>query len=443
VPSASNRIRPFAVSSISAAWSSTGERKSVPSREDETLTVTLADIERARCTIAGHVLRTPMLAAPKLSALTGAEVFVKYENLQVTNSFKERGAFTKLASLDAAERARGVIAMSAGNHAQAVAYHAARLGVPATIVMPETTPYVKVAATKAYGAAVVLEGEGISEAHARAAAVAHEKNLTWVHPYDDPFVIAGQGTIALEMLEDAPDLDALVIPIGGGGLIAGNAVAARSVKPAIEVIGAEAALYPAMWNAVYGHNDPMGGATLAEGIAVKNIGALTLPICRALVSAIVLVGEAHLERAVNAYLTLQKAIAEGAGAAGLAAMLAEPDRFRDRKVGLILCGGNIDPRILATIMVRELEREDRIMSFRLTIPDRPGVLGHIATRLGELGANILEVDHKRLFLDVPAKGARLHVTVETRDRAHAEAILEAFGREGYQPLRLEAGAAMD
>ncbi|MFL6950704.1 MAG: threonine ammonia-lyase [Xanthobacteraceae bacterium] len=415
----------------------------VASGEDETLKVTLADIERARRTIAGHVLRTPMLPAPKLSALTGADVFVKYENLQVTNSFKERGAFTKLASLAPAERARGIIAMSAGNHAQAVAYHAARLGVPATIVMPETTPYVKVAATKAYGAEVVLEGEGISEAQARAATIAQEKNLTWVHPYDDPFVIAGQGTIALEMLEDAPDLDALVIPIGGGGLIAGNAVAARSIKPAIEVIGAEAALYPAMWNAVYGHNDPVGGATLAEGIAVKNIGELTLPICRELVSAIVLVGEAHLERAVNAYLTLQKAIAEGAGAAGLAAMLAEPDRFRGRKVGLILCGGNIDPRILSSIMVRELEREDRIMSFRLTIPDRPGVLGHIATRLGELGANILEVDHKRLFLDVPAKGARLHVTVETRDRAHADAILKAFGREGYQPLRLEAGAAMD
>ncbi len=407
------------------------------------MTVTLADIERARHTIAGHVLRTPMLPAPKLSALTGAEVFVKYENLQVTNSFKERGAFTKLASLTAAERARGVIAMSAGNHAQAVAYHASRLGVPATIVMPETTPYVKVAATKAYGAAVVLEGEGVSEAQARAATIAREKNLAWVHPYDDPFVIAGQGTIALEMLEDVGDLDVLVFPIGGGGLIAGNAIAARGVNPTIEVIGAEAALYPSMSNAVCGRNDPAGGATLAEGIAVKDIGKLTLPICRELVSAIVLVGEAHLERAVNVYLTLQKAIAEGAGAAGLAAMLAEPDRFRGRKVGLILCGGNIDPRILSSVMVRELEREDRIMSFRLTIPDRPGVLGHIATRLGELGANILEVQHKRLFLDVPAKGARLHVTVETRDRPHADTILEAFEQEGYHPLRLEAGAALD
>ena len=407
------------------------------------MTVTLADVEQARRTIAGQVSRTPMLPAPKLSALTGADVFVKYENLQVTNSFKERGAVTKLAALDAASRARGVIAMSAGNHAQAVAYHAARLGVPATIVMPEITPYVKIAATRAYGADVVLDGEGIAEAQARAAVIAEERDLTWVHPYDDPFVIAGQGTIALEMLEEAPDLDVLVIPIGGGGLIAGNAVAARGVKPAIEVIGAEAALYPSMWNAIHGRDEPVGGATLAEGIAVKNVGRLALPICRALVADIVLVGEAHLERAVNAYLTLQKAIAEGAGAAGLAAMLAEPARFRGRKVGLILCGGNIDPRILASIMVRELEREDRIVAFRLTIPDRPGVLGQIATRLGELGANILEVDHSRLFLDVPAKGARLHVTVETRDRAHADAILTALEDAGYQPLRIEAGAAMD
>ena len=411
--------------------------------ETRVVTVTLADVEKARLTIAGQVLRTPMLPAPKLSVLTGADVFVKYENLQVTNSFKERGALTKLASLGPAERSRGVIAMSAGNHAQAVAYHAARLRVPATIVMPETTPYVKVAATKAYGAEVVLDGEGMSEAHARAEAIARERNLTWVHPYDDPFVIAGQGTIALEMLENVSDLDALVVPIGGGGLIAGNAIAARSVKPDIEVIGVEAALYPSMWNAIHQGQRPLGGATLAEGIAVKAVGSLTEPICRELVSAIVLVSEAHLERAVNTYLTLQKVMAEGAGAAGLAAMLAEPGRFRGRKVGLILCGGNIDPRILASIMVRELEREDRIMSFRLTIPDRPGVLGHISTRLGELGANILEVDHKRLFLDVPAKGARLHVTVETRDRAHADAILKAFEDLGYQPLRLPAGEAMD
>ncbi len=405
--------------------------------------ITLADIEAARRVIAGQVLRTPMLPAPKLSALTGATVYVKYENLQVTNSFKERGALTKLASIPATERPRGVITMSAGNHAQAVAYHAARLGIAATIVMPVTTPFVKVAATKSHGAEVVLEGETIFEAHARAAEIAQARNLTWVHPYDDPHVIAGQGTIALEMLEDQRDLEVLVIPIGGGGLIAGNAIAARGVNPKIEIVGVEAALYPSMWNAVRGDSRPIGGPTLAEGIAVKSVGTLTLPVVRALVSDIILVDEAHLERAVNAYLTLQKTMAEGAGAAGLAAMLAEPDRFRGRKVGLILCGGNIDPRILASIMVRELERDQHIVSFRLTIPDRPGVLGLIATRIGALGANILEVDHKRLFLDVPAKGARLDITVEARDRAHVEEILTALAAEGYQPLRIKAGDAME
>ena len=407
------------------------------------MSVTIADIEAARRTIAGQVLRTPMLPAPKLSALTGADVHVKYENLQVTNSFKDRGALNKLASLDAAARARGVIAMSAGNHAQAVAYHAARLGIPATIVMPVTTPFVKVEATQAHGAEVVLDGESVAEAQVRAQTLAGERNLTFVHPYDDPLVIAGQGTIALEMLEDAHDLEMLVIPIGGGGLIAGNAIAARAWSPAIEIIGVEAALYPSFWNALSGEDRPFGGPTLAEGIAVKNVGALTLPIVRELVSEIMLVDEAHLERAVNAYLTLQKTMAEGAGAAGLGAMLARPDRFRGRKVGLILCGGNIDPRILASVMVRELEREHRIVSFRLTIPDRPGVLGQIATRLGRLGANILEVEHRRLFLDVPAKGAKLDVTVETRDRPHAEEIFKALKAEGFQPVWIDTASTME
>jgi len=405
--------------------------------------VTLSDIEAARRTIAGHVLHTPMLPAPKLSALTGACLLVKYENLQVTNSFKERGALNKLASLSASQRAQGVIAMSAGNHAQALAYHAARLGIPATIVMPVTTPFVKVGATQAHGARVLLDGETLNEAQARAEAVALASGLTLVHPYDDVLVIAGQGTIALEMLEQAPDLEMLVIPVGGGGLIDGNAVAARAVAPSIEIIGAEAALYPSVWNALHGESRPCGGATLAEGIAVKNVGALTLPIVRELVARLVLVDEVHLERAVNAYLTLQKTMAEGAGAAGLAAMLAEPDRFRGRKVGLILCGGNIDPRILASVMVRDLKREDRIVSFRLSIPDRPGVLGQIATRLGELGTNILEVDHRRLFLDVPAKGAKLDITVETRDRAHAETVLLALAADGLQPARIEMATAME
>jgi threonine dehydratase len=407
------------------------------------LKVTVSDIEAARRIIRGAVLRTPMLPAPRLSALTGADIYVKYENLQVTNSFKDRGALVKLASLSDAERKRGVIAMSAGNHAQAVAYHAARLRIPATIVMPVTTPFVKVAATRSHGAEVVLDGETVAEAQSRCEQIQTERGLTLVHPYDDGRIVAGQGTIALEMLEDVGDLDALVIPVGGGGLIAGNAIAARALRPKIEIVGAEAELYPSVWNALKGESRPVGGATLAEGIAVKNVGKLTLPVIRELVADIILVDEAQLERAVNAYLTLQKTMAEGAGAAGLAAMLADPNRFHGKKVGLILCGGNIDPRILASIMVRELERESGIVSFRLTIPDRPGVLGVIATRLGTLGANILEVDHRRLFLDVPAKGARLDVTVETRDAAHAREIMVALGADGYQPVRIETGAAME
>ena len=407
------------------------------------MTVSLSTIEAAAQAIAGEVMRTPMLPAPRLSQASGANVFVKYENLQVTNSFKERGALNKLLSLSKAERAAGVIAMSAGNHAQAVAYHARRLGIPATIVMPMTTPFVKVAATEAHGAEVVLHGESVDESETRAQTLAGERSLTFVHPYDDEAVIAGQGTIGLEMLADVPDLDVLLVPIGGGGLISGVAVAAHARNPAIEIVGVEAALYPSMWNALKDERRASGGPTLAEGIAVKNVGALTLPIVREHVADIILVDEAHLERAVNALLILQKAIAEGAGAAGLAALLTQPERFRGRKVGLILCGGNIDPRILASIMVRELEREQRIVSFRLTIPDRPGILGQIATRLGELGANILGVTHRRRFLDVPAKGARLDVTVETRDGDHADAMLRALHADGYGPVRIESGDTPD
>src|ERR1700722_18325607 len=404
--------------------------------------VALSDIEAARRTIEGHVLRTPLLAAPPLSALTGADVRVKYENLQVTNSLKKRGACGKPAALTGDERQRGLIAMSAGNHAQAVAYHSRRLGIPATIVMPVTTPFVKVKATEAYGAKVVLDGESLSECQERAAAMARDNALVLVHPYDDPAIIAGQGTVALEMFEDVDDLDVLVVPIGGGGLIAGNAIAARGLRPAVDIVGVEAALYPSMRNAITGANSPIGGPTLAEGIAVKNVGTLTLPVVRELVSDIVLVDEAHLERAVNAYLTLQKTMAEGAGAAGLAAMFAAPERFRNRKVGLILCGGNIDPRILASIMVRELERDHRIVSFRLTIADRPGVLGPIATLLGRLGAKILELGHRRLFLDLADNGAKLDITVETRDRAHSEEILRALEEGGYQPVHISTGDAI-
>ena len=415
----------------------------VAATEAGMLSVTLSDIEAARRAIAGHVLRTPTLPAPRLSALTGAQVYVKYENLQVTNSFKDRGALVKLTSLSDAERSRGVIAMSAGNHAQAVAYHAARLGVPATIVMPVTTPFVKVAATRAYGAEVVLHGESVSDAQTRCEEIQAERGLTQVHPFDDERIIAGQGTVAPEMLEDATDLDVLVIPIGGGGLIAGNAIAAKAMKPGIEIFGTEAALYPSMWNAVNRQNSVTGGPTLAEGIAVKHAGRLTLPVVRELVADIILVDEVLIERAVNAFLTLQKAMAEGAGAASLAALLARPDRFRGKRVGLILSGGNIDPRILASVMVRELERESHIVSFRLTTTDRPGVLGQIATRLGDLGANILEVGHRRLFLDVPAKGAKIDVTIETRDAAHAEEIIAALAAADFKPERIQTGAAME
>jgi threonine dehydratase len=402
--------------------------------------VTLADIEAAGRAIAGQVLRTPSLYSPRLSALTGVELCIKYENLQATGSFKERGAFNKLSSLDAAERKRGVVAMSAGNHAQAVAYHAKRLGIAATIVMPEPTPFVKIAATEAHGARAVLFGETIAEAETRAMQFVSNDGLVLVHPYDDPKVIAGQGTIGVELLEDDPELDVVVIPIGGGGLISGVATAVKAMKPKIEVLGVEAALFPSMWNALHGGQQPCAGTTIAEGIAVKNVGKLTLPIVKDLVSDIVLAGEAQLERAVNAFLTLQKTMAEGAGAAGLAAILAEPDRFRGRRVGLVVCGGNIDPRVAASIMVRELERDDRIVSYRISIQDRPGTLGAIATLLGKLGANILEVHHRRLFLDMPARGARLDVTVETRDRSHAEAIERKLALEGYSVERIDTGA---
>ena len=412
-----------------------------PEGFDRMASVTIADIQAAARLIDGKILRTPMFAAPRLSALTGAQVFVKYDNMQVTGSFKERGALVKLASLTQAERERGVIAMSAGNHAQAVAYHAARMGIPATIVMPVTTPFVKVANTRTHGARVILQGETLADAQGLCEALIASDNLTLVHPYDDAQVIAGQGTCALEMLDAVPDLDSLIVPVGGGGLISGMAIAACARKPGIEIIGAEAALYPSVWNALHRDNLPIGGPTLAEGIAVKNVGALTLAVIRDLVSRIILVGESDLERAVNAFAMLQHTMAEGAGAAGLAALLAQPSGFAGRKVGLVLCGGNIDARILAAIMVRELERDCRILAFRLTASDRPGILGQLATRLGELEANILEVSHRRLMLDVPAKGVSIDFTVETRDRAHAEAILTALARDGFALARLNASGA--
>ncbi|MCU4181934.1 threonine ammonia-lyase [Bosea sp. BH3] len=402
----------------------------------ETFAITPEDIDEAAARIEGHVLRTPLVPAPRLSELTGATVLVKHENMQATASFKERGAVNKLISLSERERARGVIAMSAGNHAQAVAYHARRFGIPATIVMPETTPLVKVENTRAHGAHVVLHGETILESSHKAHELAGAQGFVFVHPYDDAAVMAGQGTLAREMLTDEPDLDALIIPLGGGGLMAGNAIAAKAIKPGIELIGVEADLYPSFFNAVHAVDKPVGGPTLAEGIAVKSVGQLTLPIVSSLVSDIVLVGEDLIERAVNAYASLQHSLAEGAGATGLAAMLKEPGRYAGRKIGLVLTGGNIDTRLLAAIMVRELEREDRIVAFRLTTSDRPGLLGRIASLLGEEGANILEVSHGRLFLDLPAKGVSLDVTVETRGAAHSRAIEDTLAKNGFAPRRI-------
>ena len=398
---------------------------------------TLADVRDAAAMIAGEVMRTPFLPAPRLSALTGADVWVKYENLQVTNAFKERGALTKLMTLSAAERARGVIAMSAGNHAQAVAYHATRLGIPSTIVMPETTPHVKVTATRGFGAHVVLCGETVAEAEIEAERLRARDGLTFVHPYDDFDVIRGQGTVALEMLEEKPDLDVIVVPVGGGGLAGGIAVAAKALKPRIEIVGVETRLYPSMWAELKDLPIHAGGTTLAEGIAVRRVGRQTLEIARRMMDDLVLVEESEIEQAVNLYLTLQKTMAEGAAGAGLAALLTSPERFRNRKVGLIVTGGNIDPRILSSIMVRELAREEKIVGIRLIIPDRPGVLGEITTILGRMGGNILEVEHHRTFLKVPAKGATLDVVFETRDGAHAQEIIAALEALDYVVERLE------
>lgn len=400
--------------------------------------ITLHDVERAAATIQGQVLRTPLVPAPRLSQMTGATVCVKHENMQPTGSFKERGAVNKLESLTPEERKRGVIAMSAGNHAQAVAYHARRLGIPATIVMPESAPLVKAENTRSYGARVILYGETLYESSHRVREIIESEGLVLVHPYDDPLVMAGQGTIGMEMLEDAPDLDQIIVPIGGGGLISGITMAAKTLKPSIEIIGVEAALFPSFTNAIKGEDRPIGGATLAEGIAVKTVGQQPLPIVRDLVSDIICVEEPLIERAVNAYATLQRTMAEGAGAAGLAAMLAQPKRFESKRVGLVLCGGNIDARILASVMVRELERDDRITSFRITSNDRPGLLGRVASLLGQLGANILEVSHGRLYLDVPAKGVSIDITIETRDRAHTLEVFEALKAEGLEPRRIDS-----
>jgi threonine dehydratase len=400
---------------------------------------TLVDLRAVRAaakTLAGSILRTPALEAPKLSALSGAHIFMKYENMQATGSFKERGALSKLLSLDDAARKRGVIAISAGNHAQAVAYHAARLGIPATIVMPETTPFNKIGSTEDCGAKVILSGETIAECRVLADHLIVLHNFTLVHPYDDAVVIAGQGTAGLEFIEDCPDLDCVVVPIGGGGFISGVATAIKALRPAAEIIGVEVESYPAAYAALRGVTAHCGGSTLAEGIAVNETGTHTLPIIKELVSDIVLVSESAIERAVFTMASVQKTVAEGASAAGLAAILADKPRFFGRRVGLFQCGANIDPRVLASIMMRGLERDGKIVSLRISITDRPGMLGEIASELGRCGANILEVYHRRFHLDVPAKGAVVEIVIETKDRNHANLAVERLKLHGFDVERM-------
>jgi threonine dehydratase len=386
----------------------------------------LADVREAAARIQGRVIRTPALRSDAVSRATGAQVTLKLDNLQATGAFKERGAANRLALLSEAERSAGVVAMSAGNHAQAVARHASLLGIAATIVMPRHTPATKVTRTAGWGAKVVLHGDTLAEAAEHAHALAAGEGLVFVHPYDDPAVIAGQGTLALELLEDAPDLDMLVIPVGGGGLLAGCAVAAAGIRPGIEVIGVEVAAYAALAQRLAGQPVSVGGATIAEGIAVRDIGEIPLRHIRAHVADVVVVPERAVEEAIALLAEGAKVVAEGAGAAGVAALLALPDRFAGRKVGVAICGGNIDPRILANVLLRNLLRDGRLVRLVLEIPDRPGVLADIAGRIGTAGGNIIDVSHHRLFASPSVQAAQLEVMFEARDPEHGSAIVRSL-----------------
>ena len=392
--------------------------------------VSLDEIRAAAGRIAGAVERTPCLRSRTLSRLAGCELWLKFENLQFTASFKERGALNKLLTLSDAERARGVIAMSAGNHAQGVAYHAARLGVRATIVMPRGTPNNKVNSTRVHGAEVVLAGESLAEAAAQARELAARERTTFIHPYDDPAVINGQGTVGLEMLEAAPDLEVLVVPVGGGGLIAGIATAAKALRPGIQVLGVESKSWSAMYQRLHGLPVKVGGDTIAEGIAVRDVGELPLEICRRAVDEVLLVEEETIERAVVALVEIEKTVAEGAGAAGLAALLEHPGRFAGKRVGVPVCGGNIDSRMLSAVLMRGLVRDGRLVRMRVAMPDISGSLAKVAALIGEAGGNIVEVQHQRVFGTASVKTPEVEFVVETRDREHTRAIAAHLGAHG-------------
>ncbi|MGI9371538.1 MAG: threonine ammonia-lyase [Hyphomicrobiales bacterium] len=401
--------------------------------------VALSDIEVAAERVAGAIKRTPFLKSRTLSDILGCEIWLKFENLQFTASFKERGALNRLLHLNESERKRGVIAMSAGNHAQGVAYHAARLGIPATIVMPEGTPEVKVVGTKAHGAEVILEGTTLEESAAFARDYQEQHGLIFIHPYDDPHVIAGQGTITLEIVDEGPTPEVLIVPVGGGGLLAGNALAMRALSPTTELIGVQSALYPSMAAHFNSHaDDSAGGDSLAEGIAVKSPGKLTARIIRETVDDIVIVSEAEIEQAVTYLLDIEKTVAEGAGAAGLAAILHDPERYKGKRVGLIICGGNIDLRLLGEVLNRELVRAGRRARLSVDLRDRPGELATLTRILAEAHANVLEVFHHRVFTSTPAKGARTVFEIETRDRAHLSAVIAAITDAGYEVSLLGA-----
>jgi threonine dehydratase len=401
------------------------------------MTVSISDVQKAAKAIAGAVAHTPTARAATLSALAGCEVWLKLETLQATGSFKERGALTKLLSLGPRERAAGVVAMSAGNHAQGVAYHARRLGIPATIVMPEGTPFTKIDRTESLGATVLLQGDSLAAARKAADSLAETRGFALVHPYDDPLIIAGQGTAALEMLADVPALDTLIVPIGGGGLISGIAVAAKALKPEIEIVGVQAALYPAMQRLRAPSNAPLeGGATLAEGIAVMEPGQLTREIVSALVQDIVLVDEIQIEAAVRLLVERAGVVAEGAGAVGVAALFAHPDRFHGKKIGIVVSGGNIDPRMLASILMRGLVRDGCLVRLRSELPDMPGVLSKVSGIIGAHGGNIVEVHHQRLFHDTSVKRAELDVVVETQNRRHVDTLIAALMAGGFPTVLL-------